>query len=116
MAWTREEREGILEELWPLVRDATKTVEVRLEAALGILEAYWNGSFEHFYGREGSERHPTYKQYGAGFLAHHIDRFPKELAPLLIRRFGTDPDLLAPGYTIWAPPGSRERKRMEENG
>ncbi len=44
MAWTREEREGVLEELWPMVKDGQREMRERLEAALGIIEAHWNES------------------------------------------------------------------------
>ena len=113
MAWTREEREGVLEELWPMVKDGQREMRERLEAALGIIEAHWNESFEHYYDRDWEERHPTFKEYGAGFLTHHLDLFPREVAPALLHHLGTDPDLLVPGHTLWAPPGSPERKEME---
>ncbi|MDR6225435.1 hypothetical protein [Desmospora profundinema] len=113
MAWTEEEREEIKNELWPRVKDPSLPAREQMEAAMGILEAYWNQSVEFWYDRNWDERHPSYKRYGAGFLAHHAHLFPEAIRAGLIRHFGTNPDLLVPGHIRWAPEGSPERKAME---
>jgi hypothetical protein len=114
MAWTEEEREAVKEELWPHVKDEERSLSDRLEAAMGIIEAYWNESYAFYYDQDWEERHPTYKQYGAGFLAHH-PIFPGDLMPHLTHHFGVNPDLLVPGHVIWAPVGSPERNRQESS-
>lgn len=109
MAWTQEEREGVKEELWPLVHNPDLPIDERARAACGIIEAWWNESYERYYDAGWREPHPTYKQYAAGILAQS-DRFPGDVTHFLQHHFGTNPDLLSSGTIFWSPPSVKEKE------
>ncbi len=109
MAWSHEEREGVKEELWPIVHNPDLPLEERARAACGIIEAWWNESYERYYDAGWDEPHPTYREYAAGILAK-LDRFPQEVSHFLQKHFGVNPDLLSPDTILWSPSTTKQKE------